>query len=87
MTDSDHGLFEAEEDEDAPLTEIGRQLFRGKTYAIVQDDEDDDSVMIFRVVRRFGEETYRAVEDPAVAEEIFYLFQAEADDYEIGPAE
>ncbi len=86
MTDPDE-RFVPEDEEESPLIEIGRQAYKGKTYAILEDDEDDDSVIIVEVTEADGEECYETVEDQLIAEEVFYLFQAEADDYEIGDAE
>ena len=76
-----------EEGNDIAFRLIGRLDWQGKTYAFLEDPEDEGSVMVFTVSADGEEEQYEALTDDDLCEEVFYLFQAEADDYEVGPAE
>ncbi len=67
---------------------LGRLEWKGQTFAFLEDPEDEGSVMVFTVSEdEDGEENFTMLEDEALAEEVFYLFEADADDYEVGPAE
>ena len=73
--------------EEIAFLPLGRLTLDGIEYALLADEEDEDSVMVFTVGADGEEDVYSPVEDEDKCEEVFYLFQAEADDYEIGPAE
>ncbi len=79
------------EDEDGNLMtyRLLQELeWNGVTYAVLEDTEDEEGyVSVFRVVEEEDETSYEFVEDEDLSEQVFYLAQAEADDYEIGPAE
>ena len=66
---------------------LGRLKLNGTEYAFLEDPEDEGSVMVYRVASEDGEEVFEPVEDEDECEEAFFYFQAEADDYEVGPAE
>jgi hypothetical protein len=80
-------LLTDEEGSDIPFRLIGRLEWQGETYAFLEDPEDEGSVMVFTVTEDGEGEQYEPVLDDELCEEVFYLFQAEADDYEVGPAE
>ncbi len=86
MTD-DRILLYDENGEEMAFIPLGRLCLNGKEYALLEDEEDEGSVMVFTVEADGGEDVYSPVEDEDECEEVFYLFQAESDDYEIGPAE
>ncbi len=67
--------------------EIGRIDLDGTVYVFLEDPEDEGSVLVFRAGREGGEEVLQTVENEDECENAFYYFQAEADDYEVGPAE
>ena len=80
MTDEDGNEIE--------FIEIGRIKLDGKEYVFLEDPEDEGSVMVYRAEEdEDGEELLSPVEDEDECENAFYYFQAEADDYEVGPAE
>ncbi len=66
---------------------VGRIEFGGGTYAILEDAEDEGSVMVFHVETDEEGEVLSPLDDGDLCEEIFYYFEAEQDDYEVGPAE
>ncbi len=67
---------------------LGRMELDGIRYVFLEDPEDEGSVMVCRAEEdEDGEELLNPVEDEAECENAFYYFQAEADDYEVGPAE
>ncbi len=76
-----------EDGEEAEFIILGRLSANGTDYAFLEDPEDEGSVIVYRTATEDGEEVFEPVADDAECEEAFYLFQAEADDYEIGPAE
>ncbi|MBR6953479.1 MAG: DUF1292 domain-containing protein [Clostridia bacterium] len=76
-----------EEGEETAFRLLGRLAWKGKTYAFLEDPEDEGSVMVFSVIPTDEGESFEMLEDEQTAEEVFYLFEAEADDYEVGPAE
>lgn len=83
-------LIELEDEDGSVLTyRLLQELeWNGVTYAILEDTEDDEGyVSVFRVTEDEEGTSYEFVEDEDLSEEVFYLAQAEADDYEIGPAE
>ena len=80
MTDEDGNEIE--------FIEIGRIKLDGKEYVFLEAPEDEGSVMVYRAEEdEDGEELLNPVEDEDECENAFYYFQAEADDYEVGPAE
>ncbi len=66
---------------------LGRMAWKGQTFAFLEDPEDTGSVMVFTVTQEDDGENFSVVYDEDLAEEVFYLFQADAEDYEVGPAE
>ncbi len=76
-----------DEGNDIDFLMIGRLSLDGVTYVFLEDPEDEGSVLVFRAETEDGEEVYTPVEDEDECENAFYYFQAEADDYEVGPAE
>ena len=76
-----------EEGEETAFRLLGRLTWKGETYAFLEDPEDEGSVMVFSVIPTDEGESFEMLEDEQTAEEVFYLFEAEADDYEVGPAE
>lgn len=83
----DRILLYDDDGEEMAFLPLGRLNLNGKEYALLEDEEDEGSVMVFTVETDGGEDVYIPVEDEDESEEVFYLFQAEADDYEVGPAE
>ncbi len=83
----DRILLYDEDGEEAAFLPLGRLTLDGIDYALLEEEGDEDSVMVFTVEKEDGEDVYLPVEDEDECERVFYLFQAEADDYEIGPAE
>ena len=77
-----------EDGQEATFRELLRLTLRGKTYCVLEELEDPDSVLIFNVTEEEdGTETLCFVEDEDEAEDVFCYYQAEAEDYEYGPAE
>lgn len=77
-----------EDGEEASFRQLCRFDLNGKTYLVLEDLEEEDSVMIFTVsADEDGEELLCAVTDEDESEEAFYYFQTEEDGYEFGPAE
>ena len=77
-----------DEGEDVTFRCLAQLELNGRTYAVLADEEDENSVMIFRTGEDDnGEVSYQAVEDEDECDEVFYTFEAEIDDYEFGPAE
>lgn len=57
-------------------------------YMVLEDAEDEDSVMIFGVYENEdGDEEIAPLDDEDEVQEVFYYFQAEFDDYEFCDAE
>ena len=83
-------LIELEDEDGNLLTyRLLQELeWNGVTYAVLEDTEDEEGfVSIFRVTEDDEGVSYDSVEDEDLSEQVFYLAQAEADDYEVGPAE
>ncbi|MBR6029832.1 MAG: DUF1292 domain-containing protein [Clostridia bacterium] len=87
MTDDKALRLTDDDGQEADFRQLCRFDLRGKTYVVLEDLEDEDSVIIFSVeTDEEGEEVLCAVEDEDESEEAFYFFQAEMDDYDFGPA-
>ena len=86
--DEDLYVLEDDEGEEVSFHQLGRIEKDGVTYAMLTlVDDDDGSVMVFVVdLDENGEEVLNPAEEE-IAEEIFYLFLSENEDYEYGPAE
>ena len=66
---------------------LARLEIDGIRYAVLEDPEEDGSVMIYRVTAgEDGSEAFEALETEEESERVFYLFQAEIEDYEFGEA-
>lgn len=76
-----------EDGNDLDFIMLGRLALDGVEYVFLEDPEDEGSVMVCRAEEEDGEELLLPVEDEDECENAFYYFQAEADDYEVGPAE
>ncbi len=88
IEDEDLIILTDDEGEDVPFRCLAQLELNGKTYAVLCDAEDENSVMIFRTEEdEDGEISYSAVEDEDECDDVFYTFEAEIDDYEFGPAE
>ena len=73
------------------LRPVARMAWEGRDWALLEiasgDEEDEGSVTVVELVEQDGELSFLPMEDDDLADELFYLLQAEADDYEVGPAE
>lgn len=57
-------------------------------YIVLEDAEDEESVMIFGIcANEDGEEEIAPLDDEDEVQEVFYYFQAEFEDYEFCDAE
>ena len=76
-----------ENGEEMPFHLVARVSRNGKEYAVLEDPETEDGLMIFRVSpSEEGYEDFEPVDSEEESEEIFYLFEAAFDDYEVGNA-
>ncbi len=82
----DRILLYDEDGEEIAFLPLGRLTLDGVEYALLEEEDDEGSVMVFTVESDGEEDVYTPAEDEDESERIFYLFQAEADDYDIGPA-
>ncbi len=89
MPDDDESLISLtdEDGEEVKFIELGRIRLNGKEYVFLEEPDDEGSVLVYQAEQEDGEEVLSPVEDEDECENAFYYFQAEADDYEIGPAE
>ena len=89
MPDDDESLISLtdEDGEEVEFIELGRIRLNGKEYVFLEEPDDEGSVLVYQAEQEDGEEILSPVEDEDECENAFYYFQAEADDYEIGPAE
>ncbi len=89
MTDAEDALIWLTDEEggETAFRPVGRFACEGTEYAILEDAEDEGSVMVFRVEEDEEGEVLVPEEDGDLCEKIFYLFEADQDDYEIGPAQ
>ena len=90
MPDDDENLISLTDGEgnEVEFYEIGRMKLNGKEYIFLEEPEDEGSVLVYYAEEdEDGEEVLSPVEDEDECENAFYYFQAEADDYEVGPAE
>ncbi len=89
MPDDDESLISLtdEDGEEVEFIELGRIRLNGKEYIFLEEPDDDGSVLVYQAEQEDGEEVLSPVEDEDECENAFYYFQAEADDYEIVPAE
>ncbi len=87
MRDDEGSLFLTDDEgNEIEFRELGRIDLDGREYVFLEDPEDEGSVLVFRAEDDSGEEVLSPVEDEDECENAFMMFQAEADDYEIGPA-
>ena len=89
MADDEENMIQLTDDEgnEIEFIEIGRLQLNGKEYVFLEEPEDEGSVLVYHAEQENGEEVLCPVEDEDECENAFYYFQAEADDYEVGPAE
>lgn len=89
MADDEENLIQLTDDEgnEIEFIEIGRLQLNDKEYVFLEEPEDEGSVLVYTAEQEDGEEILSPVEDEDECENAFYYFQAEADDYEVGPAE
>lgn len=89
MADDEENLIQLTDDEgnEIEFIEIGRLQLNDKKYVFLEEPEDEGSVLVYTAEQEDGEEILSPVEDEDECENAFYYFQAEADDYEVGPAE
>ena len=89
MPDDDESLISLtdEDGEKVEFIELGRIRLNGKEYVFLEEPDDEGSVLVYQAEQEDGEEVLSPVEDEDECENAFYYFQAEADDYEVGPAE
>ena len=77
-------------DENGEETEfhmVARVTLRGRDYLVLEEPEDEESLIIFGCeTDEDGFENYTALESEEESEEVFYLFEACYDDYEVGNA-
>ena len=79
LTDEDGG--------DIEFHLVARIAWHGKDYAVLEDPEDEDGLMVFRVLPdEEGGERFEMVESETESEDIFYLYEACYSDYEVGEA-
>lgn len=84
-TDENLSLYDEEEELDFHM--VARVTLGGHPYAIFEDPEDEESLMVFDIVEEEdGNETYNPVMDEEESERVFYLYEAAFDDYEFGQA-
>ncbi|MBQ9308148.1 MAG: DUF1292 domain-containing protein [Clostridia bacterium] len=73
--------------EEMPFHLVAHVTRNDKEYAVLEDPETEDGLMIFHVTpTEEGYEDFAPVESEEESEEIFYLFEAAFDDYEVGNA-
>ena len=85
-TDENLSLYDEEEGE-IDFHMVGRITKDGRQYAIFEDPDDDEGLMVFYVDSTDDDnENFLPVEDEEESEQIFYLFEAAFDDYEFGSA-
>ena len=87
--DEDLFVLEDENGEEISFHQLARLEWEGKTYALLSllGDENENNAMVFTVeTDEDGEETLDPTDDE-LADELFYYFLAENEDYEFGPAE
>ncbi len=89
MPDDDESLISLtdEDGDEVEFIELGRIRLNGKEYVFLEEPDDEGSVLVYQAEQEDGEEVLSPVEDEDECENAFYYFQAEADDYEFGPAE
>ena len=89
MADDEENLIQLTDDDgnEIEFIEIGRLQLNDKEYVFLEEPEDEGSVLVYIAEQEDGEEILSPVEDEDECENAFYYFQAEADDYEVGPAE
>lgn len=83
-TNEDIILLTDDEGEDVPFQIISVLVLDGCDYAILAplDEEDDDGILIFRIVTDGLEQAYEPVEDDALMQRVFDAFRASDENYE-----
>ncbi len=77
-----------EEDQEVDFAVLAHVQKDGSEYLIALDpDDEDESIMVFEItVDDDGEEVFAVVDDMDLANQIYLLYDAHYEDYEIGPA-
>lgn len=77
-----------DEGEDISFRVLAHMEVDGKDYLVLEDIDEDGSVMIFEVTQaEDGTDTLNPVEDEDECQRVFDYFQADCEDYEFCDAE
>ena len=90
LEDADLFSLEDEDGEEITLKQLQRiQWDDGETYALMctLGDEDSENAMVFQVFTDEDGEEFLDMVDDDLAQELFYVFLSENEDYEFGDAE
>lgn len=81
-------VLEDENGEEVPCAQLDRIEYKGESYVVLAPLDDEDSVMIYRVVvAADGSESFDPDVDDETNEDVFDYFRAAWDDYEFCDAE
>ena len=81
-------LLTDEEGDDLPFQLLDAIELGGVTYAVTAPlDDEDDEILIFRIVETDEGETYEMEEDDDVLQRVFDVFRSSDEDYEFCDAE
>ncbi len=84
----DHSIYTLplDDGDSVDLQAVGRVIMNDITYVLLQDSEDEEALLVFRVEEEDGEEFLTYVEDESESETVFYYFEACSEDYEFEDA-
>ena len=81
-------LLTDEEGDDLPFQLLDAIELGGVTYAVTAPlDDEDDEILIFRIIETDEGETYEMEEDDDVLQRVFDVFRSSDEDYEFCDAE